>query len=146
MDKQTYEMLMDESINNEERQKYLIDEYHEYERERYYKKKMIKLQYNQLDYINTLVDDSLSPEELYIKEQEKSDFYSFLKDLNPRQKELIKLIYFEGKTQEQVAKEFGVTKPAINQALDRIYKKIKKLKKYINFFVFKLLIYIKEIF
>ena len=35
MDKQTYEMLMDESINNDERQKYLIEEYHEYEREKY---------------------------------------------------------------------------------------------------------------
>ena len=42
---------------------------------------------------------------------------------------IFELIYFENKTQEQVAKEFGVTKSAINQSLDRIHKKIKKILK-----------------
>ena len=38
MDKQTYEILKDESISEEIRHQYLIDEYHEYERERYHKR------------------------------------------------------------------------------------------------------------
>ena len=41
MDKQTYEMLFDESINEEIRHQYLVDEYHEYERERYYNRKFV---------------------------------------------------------------------------------------------------------
>lgn len=122
MDKQTYEMLMDDSISNEERQKYLIDEYHEYERERYYERKIVKINEDEIDY-------SPSPEEQCIKNQEEKEFFSFLNLLNTRQKELIKLIYFENKTQEQVAKQFNVSKSAINQSLKRIYKKIKKFQK-----------------
>ena len=129
MDKQTYEMLMDESINNDERQKYLIEEYHEYEREKYYKRKLLKFEEEKIDFINNIADNSLSSEELYIKEQEELEFFSFLKELSPRQKEIIKLIYFEDKTQEEVAKIFGVSKSAINQSLNRIYKKIKKIQK-----------------
>ena len=119
MDKQTYEMLMDDSISNEERQKYLVDEYHEYEREKYYKRKIVRLEEEQIDY-------SLSPEEKCIKNQEEDAFFFFINKLNPRQKEIIKLIYFEGKTQEEVARIFNVSKSAINQSLKRIYKKIKK--------------------
>ena len=119
MDKQTYEMLMDDSISSEERQKYLVDEYHEYEREKYYKRKIVRLEEEQIDY-------SLSPEENCIKNQEKDAFFFFINKLNPRQKEIIKLIYFEGKTQEEVARIFNVSKSAINQSLKRIYKKIKK--------------------
>ena len=119
MDKQTYEMLMDDSISSEERQKYLVDEYHEYEREKYYKRKIVRLEEEQIDY-------SLSPEEKCIKNQEEDAFFFFINKLNPRQKEIIKLIYFEGKTQEEVARIFNVSKSAINQSLKRIYKKIKK--------------------
>lgn len=119
MDKQTYEMLMDDSISSEERQKYLVNEYHEYEREKYYKRKIVRLEEEQIDY-------SLSPEEKCIKNQEEDAFFFFINKLNPRQKEIIKLIYFEGKTQEEVARIFNVSKSAINQSLKRIYKKIKK--------------------
>lgn len=119
MDKQTYEMLMDDSISSEERQKYLVDEYHEYEREKYYKRKIVRLEEEQIDY-------SLSPEEKCIKNQEEDAFFFFINKLNLRQKEIIKLIYFEGKTQEEVARIFNVSKSAINQSLKRIYKKIKK--------------------
>ena len=119
MDKQTYEMLMDDSISSEERQKYLVDEYHEYEREKYYKRKIVRLEEEQIDY-------SLSPEEKCIKNEEEDAFFFFINKLNPRQKEIIKLIYFEGKTQEEVARIFNVSKSAINQSLKRIYKKIKK--------------------
>lgn len=122
MDKQTYEMLMDDSISSEERQKYLVDEYHEYEREKYYKRKIVRLEEEQIDY-------SLSPEEKCIKNQEEDAFFFFINKLNPRQKEIIKLIYFEGKTQEEVARIFNVSKSAINQSLKRIYKKIKKFLK-----------------
>ena len=122
MDKQTYEMLMDDSISSEERQKYLVDEYHEYEREKYYKRKIVRLEEEQIDY-------SLSPEEKCIKNQEEDAFFFFINKLNPRQKEIIKLIYFERKTQEEVARIFNVSKSAINQSLKRIYKKIKKFLK-----------------
>mgnify|MGYP003294445842 FL=1 len=109
--------------------KYLIEEYHEYEREKYYKRKLLKFEEEKIDFINNIADNSLSSEELYIKEQEELEFFSFLKELSPRQKEIIKLIYFEDKTQEEVAKIFGVSKSAINQSLNRIYKKIKKILK-----------------
>ena len=36
MDEQSYKSLFDKSISEEVRNKYLVDVYHEYERERYY--------------------------------------------------------------------------------------------------------------
>ena len=48
------------------------------------------------------------------------------KNLNQRQKKLVKMIYFEGQTQTSVAKYFGVSRSAISEAMARIYAKLKK--------------------
>lgn len=45
--------------------------------------------------------------------------------LTDRQKEFVKLIYFEGKTQEEVARLFSVDKSAVSHAMGRIYQQLK---------------------
>lgn len=129
MDMQTYEMLDDESISNEEKQKYLIEEYHMYEREKYHNRKIVRIDEKNIDFFNELIDDNKTHEQKYMSDKDSEEFFSFFKVLNDRQKELIKFIYFYNKIQEEVAKIFGVSKAAINQSLNRIYKKIKKILK-----------------
>ena len=129
MDMQTYEMLDDESISNEEKQKYLIEEYHMYEREKYHNRKIVRIDEKNIDFFNELIDDNKTHEQKYMSDKDSEEFFSFFKVLNDRQKELINFIYFYNKIQEEVAKIFGVSKAAINQSLNRIYKKIKKILK-----------------
>lgn len=59
-------------------------------------------------------------------QEEKLNLHKAIKKLTPRQQEIVKLIYFEGKTQEEVAKKYGVDKSAVSHAMQRIYSTLKK--------------------
>ena len=50
MDKQSYDMIFDVSISDEIRNKYLIDEYHEYERRKYQNRKIVSFDNKILSY------------------------------------------------------------------------------------------------
>ncbi len=117
MDKTSYEILSDSSINEMYRHQYLINEYHEYEREKYYKRKYSLLDIEILDQLKNTKDF----------ENDNYDYlYSAIEKLNDKQKELIKLIFFEGYSQTEVAKMQGVSKQAINNSLNKIYSILRK--------------------
>ncbi|MCH5165084.1 MAG: sigma-70 family RNA polymerase sigma factor [Clostridiales bacterium] len=72
----------------------------------------------------------------YADEHDYSD-YSFddmederlqaaIKQLTPRQQEILRLIYIEGRTQDDVAKILHRSQPSINGNLQTIYKRIKE--------------------
>lgn len=46
--------------------------------------------------------------------------------LNPRQQEIVRLIYFEGKTQKEVADYLGIKQPTVQEAIKRIIASLKK--------------------
>lgn len=46
--------------------------------------------------------------------------------LNHRQQEMVRMIYYEEKTQEEVARHFGITKSAVSHAMERVYERMKK--------------------
>ena len=58
--------------------------------------------------------------------EEYAELHKAIRQLTPRQQEMVKLVYFEGKTQEEVAKHYGVTKQAISNAMQRIFSSLKK--------------------
>ena len=66
-------------------------------------------------------------EETAINNEEYNTLHKALKTLLPQQQELIKKIYFEGKTQIEVAKELGITDAAVRNRLKKIFEKIKKV-------------------
>lgn len=70
-------------------------------------------------------DRKLDVEQNYIDEEEKRELYAAIARLTPREKELVRLIYFDGKTQDEVAEQFGVSQQAISKALSKIIEKIK---------------------
>ena len=64
-----------------------------------------------------------------IKEEEYANLHQAIAMLTERQQEMVRLIFFEGKSQEAVAKLYGVEKQAISNAMQRIYAQLeKKLK------------------
>lgn len=58
--------------------------------------------------------------------EEYAELHKAIRQLTPRQQEMVKLVYFEGKTQEEVAKKYGVDKSAVSHAMQRIYATLKK--------------------
>lgn len=58
--------------------------------------------------------------------EEYDALYKAIQKLRPRQQEMIKMVYFEGRPQEEVAKYYGVDKSAISHAMQRIYSSLKK--------------------
>lgn len=102
-----------------------------------YHAKTISLEYLYQNYGFELADTSLSEDEIELIEQqelEKEEFneklHEAIEKLRPRQKEIIIKLFFEEKTQIEVAKELGVTKGCISttlaRALDNLRKYLKK--------------------
>ena len=69
-------------------------------------------------------------EAMYIEKEEKELLQKKVRQaiatLLPRQQEIVRMIYFEGKSQVEVAKHYGVGKTAIANALTRIHAALRK--------------------
>jgi RNA polymerase sigma factor (sigma-70 family) len=63
------------------------------------------------------------------KNEETTSLYSAMEDLLPQQKELLQKVFFEGKSNVQVATELGITRQALNSRLNKIYEKMKAFLK-----------------
>ena len=80
-------------------------------------------------------DKSSDPETDYIERETTEGEYAKLQRaisrLTPRQQRLVQLVYFEGRSREEVCELYGITKSAVSHAMERIYKALKKyLEKY----------------
>lgn len=130
MDKQSYDMIFDVSISDEIRNKYLIDEYHEYERRKYQNRKIVSID-NKIFKLDNLIDNSyISNEDKYYASNKIKKLKQAINKLTPRQKEMLRLIYWEGKKQKELCEIYGVKKQAISDAVKRMHNRLKKnLKK-----------------
>ncbi len=129
MDKQTYEMLFDESISEEIRHQYLVDEYHEYERERYHNRKFVSFDSEMAEALDLIEDTSISSEDRYEINLNNKIIQDAIKKLTPRQQEMVRLLYWEGKSQKDLCEIYGVKKQTISDAVKRIHD---TLRKYLN--------------
>ena len=64
------------------------------------------------------------------REQERLEYYVSL--LNERQRKVIKLFYFEGMTQDQIAVEFGVTIRYIQSIKSKAINELVSMYKYVD--------------
>jgi RNA polymerase sigma factor (sigma-70 family) len=84
-----------------------------------------------------LTEDSktLSPEDILIKKENKEELSQLIKllleleCLTARQRDYIKLYYFEGYTFEKIGNKYGITREAVRQGLN---KAISLIKEHIN--------------
>lgn len=74
-------------------------------------------------------DKSCGLEELLIDQENKIVVLEAIKTLNPRQQNLIKLVFYENKSLTEIAKEQSVSKSAITQQLQVVLRKMKKFLK-----------------
>ena len=76
-------------------------------------------------------DRDFNIEEMFIEREEreltKKRLYVAISKLNERQQQIVKMVYFENLSQEEVSRRLGVNKQAISNAMQRIYASIKKI-------------------
>lgn len=78
-----------------------------------------------------ILDKEFDLERMYIEKedgtnrQEKVD--RAILRLTPRQQEMVRMIYFEGKSQEEVRRYYGIAKSSMSEAMQRIYVSLKKI-------------------
>ena len=69
------------------------------------------------------IDEMIEAEE---KQEKYAPLYQAIAQLTERQQEIVRMVYFEGMSQDEVAKHFGITKAAVSNAIQRIYTTLKK--------------------
>ena len=77
-----------------------------------------------------ILDRDFDLERRYIEKEDwtscQEDLHKAILKLTPRQQEIVHLVYFEGKSREEVALLYGVDGSAIRHAMQRIYASLKK--------------------
>lgn len=79
----------------------------------------------------SIVDDGLTPEEGYIENEAREDLQrrvrSAISKLTARQQKIVTMIFYEGKSQDDVALLYGISKQAVSNVMQRIYASLKKI-------------------
>lgn len=77
-----------------------------------------------------ILDKEFDLERMYIEKEDgtsiQEQVHRAIAKLTPRQQEIVRLVFFEGKTREEVASLYGVDGSAIRHAMQRIYASLKK--------------------
>lgn len=77
-----------------------------------------------------ILDRDFDLETIYIENEERTSLteriHKAIAQLTPRQQEMVRLIYFEGKSREEVAKYYGIDGSSVRHAVIRIHESLKK--------------------
>ena len=71
-------------------------------------------------------DVTIDLQEDYIRKESAAELYELIQKLSPHQQEIIKAVYFDGESQQNVANRMGITKQAVNNSLLRALATLKK--------------------
>ena len=71
-------------------------------------------------------DVTIDLQEDYIRKESAAELYELIQKLSPHQQEIIKAVYFDGESQQNVANLKGITRRAVNNSLVRALATLKK--------------------
>ena len=116
-----------------------VDEFVDADRREYYRVPVLYDSYSDgegedaADRNDYLKDDSLNPFEQLIQSMDAAEhedklqkLKAAIKTLQPQQQELIKKVFYDGRTNVDIAAEEGVTEAAIRNRLKKIYANLAK--------------------
>ena len=78
-----------------------------------------------------ILDKEFDLERMYIEKEDgtscQEQVHKAISQLTPRQQEMVRMIYFEGKSQEEVRLYYGIAKSSMSEAMQRIHLSLKKI-------------------
>lgn len=78
------------------------------------------------EYGAEVADPTQNVEETAARQEVLDTLAAAVSSLNPKQQRLVRLRYYEGKTDAEIAQILGVSRPAITQQFGTIHKALKK--------------------
>ena len=116
------------SLPKKKRILFLTEAYHEFNYEEKRKRRLLFLESMLEDcteFEDGLVDDSLNPEEQCLRNERDILLYDAISKLNKRQRKVIVELFYNGKTQRQLAKEMGITEQAMSMYVAYVLAKLR---------------------
>ena len=78
-----------------------------------------------------ILDRNVDLETAYIENEEwtsnQERLHKAILQLTPRQQEMVQMIYYEGKTEQEIANKYGITQQAVHNALKKILSRLKNI-------------------
>ena len=124
VDKITYKLLWDSNLDESVKINYLKEIYLENNKENYLKKKENRIK--DIMIISGSYEYIESPQEYYEKKLFKENMITCLNNLKPIERQIIELIFFEGKRMVDVANILNRSKSTISKRLNVILNKLRK--------------------
>lgn len=122
-----YQMVEVETLEDENIIKELNRDFERNEkREKVIQKKCISLEYLHEKTGYEPVDTSITGEQAYEKEIFNERLHQAIDSLTKRQKEIVIKVYFEDKSQVEIARELGVSEAIISKTMKRALSNLKK--------------------
>lgn len=116
------------SLPKKKRIQFLTEAYHEFKRGEKRKRRLLSLESMLEDcteFDDGLIDDSLSPEEQCFRNERDAMLYDAISKLNERQRKVIVELFYNGKTQRQLAEEMGMTEQAMSMYVAYVLAKLR---------------------
>lgn len=116
------------SIPKKKRILSLTEAYHEFKHEEKRKRRLLSLRSmfeDCTEFEDGLVDDSLNPEELCLRNERDVLLYDAITKLNERQRKVIVELFYNGKTQRQLVKEMVITEQAMSMYVAYVLAKLR---------------------
>ena len=114
----------------EEQTKWFTDQYLAYKAEQNYQRNhpvdSFDLEDPDLGFAHQVEDDSLSPKEYCFEEERAELIREAVSHLNPDQQMIINGIFWEGKSQKELAKEFNTTESSMAHRVNNVLAKLRK--------------------
>lgn len=116
------------SLPKKKRILFLTEAYHEFKREEKRKRGLLSLESMPEDcteFEDGLVDDSLNPEKQCLRNERNVLLYDAISKLNERQRKVIVELFYNGKTQRQLAEKMGMTEQAMSMYVAYVLAKLR---------------------
>jgi RNA polymerase sigma factor (sigma-70 family) len=128
MDEGLYKAI--KTLSPKKQIKYFTDEYHDFHRQRAAKRRHGEVSIDDenpdSETAYQVPDPALNPAEYCLKKEQDELLRTAISHLNSRQRKIITSIFFEGKTQIELAEELGMTDTAMSHYVEYALAKLRK--------------------
>ena len=117
------------ALPEEQRNLFLVREYYEFKREQKRQRRILSLEIMLADcteFEDGLIDDSLNPQEQCLENERDALLYDAIESLNGRQRKVIIEIFYQGRSQKELAYEMGMSESAMSHFVDYVLAKLRK--------------------